>query len=100
MMLRSVMEDPEADRETLPDLATLKSIVSAFELGTKVGENEDLCDNVFPCAVDKKQVRLQLYTKINFLTENSKDWKRTIESQKIFRLNSIHYLFLIFSTWS
>jgi hypothetical protein len=56
MMLRSVMEDPQADRETLPDLATLKSIVSAFELGTKIGNNEALCDNVFPCAMDKKQV--------------------------------------------
>ena len=56
MMLSSVMEDPEADQDSLPELDTVRSIVSAFELGTKIGTNQELCDNVFPCD-SKKQVR-------------------------------------------
>ena len=54
-MLSSVMEDPEADRESLPQLATIRSIISAFELGRQIGDNRALCDTVFPCAADSKK---------------------------------------------
>ena len=54
-MLSSVKEDPEADRESLLELATIRSIISAFELGRQIGDNRALCDTVFPCAADSKK---------------------------------------------
>jgi hypothetical protein len=54
-MLNSVMDDPETDQESLPQLYNIRSIVSAFELGIKTGNNMSLCDHIFPCAADPKK---------------------------------------------
>ncbi len=54
-MLSDVMENPEVDRDSFPELTTIRSIVAAFELGRKTGKNTDLCNSIFPCSANSKR---------------------------------------------